>query len=93
MSAASARAKGIEAAEVLPVRSSTDDDPLVGDAEATAGGVDDPLVGLVGDDEVEVGGRHAGPFERPLRARSTMTRTARRKTSRPSISIVPPTSA
>ena len=39
---------------------------LLGDAQALAGGLDDPQVGLVGHEEVDVGGGQAGVGHRPL---------------------------
>ena len=59
-SSASTSASGIDADEVLPVVCSTVAVRSHGDAEALARGVDDPDVGLVGDDERDVVGGDAG---------------------------------
>ena len=78
---------------MLPVRSSTIDGALHRDAEAVAGRLDDADVGLVGHDERDVVGGDAGVRRSTSSAESTMIRTARRKTSLPSIWMKPPTSA
>ena len=75
----------MEADEVLPVRSSTIDVRSIGNAELVAGGLDDADVGLVGDDQAMSSDAVTPAWSACARAESTMTRTARRKTSRPSI--------
>ena len=66
---------------------------LLGDAELGARRGDDPRVGLVGDEERARRRRSRPARSRARSAESTMIRTARRNTSGPSISMVPPTSA
>jgi len=68
-----------------------DDGSLHGNAEALGRGLDDPHVGLVGDDEIDVIGTDVGDLHASS-AESTTTRTARRKTSLPSIWKNPPCS-
>ena len=63
------------------------------DAEALARGLDDADVGLVGHDQRDLVGGDAGVRSSTSCAESTMMRTARRKTSLPSIWMKPPTSA
>ena len=92
-SAASARASGIDAAEVLPVVARTLATWSVGMPSLGDGRVDDAGVGLVGDEQRDVVDGDAGLRSSARSADSTMIRTARRNTSGPSISMVPPLSA
>ena len=60
---ASASASGIEAAEVLPWRSTVVTILPGGNAEFMGRTVDDALIGLVRDEPVDVGGRIAGDLK------------------------------
>ena len=60
---ATSSASGMEAAEVLPCRSTVETTLSVGDAELPGARVDDPLIGLVRHEPVDVVGGGAGRLE------------------------------
>ncbi len=81
-STASASASGIDADDVLPYRSMFTTHLVVRQAHVLRGVVDDPLVGLVRHVEIDVVELEARTRSRSSRADVTMTRVAKRKTSR-----------
>ena len=63
---AAVRARGMEAADVLPVSRDDGHAPVLGDPEPADHRLDDPLIGLVGNEQVHLVDGDAGLIDQPL---------------------------